>query len=300
MNNEEIVVQIQQGVNVSENTLKLYQNNLPIIKMIIRPYTEYEEEADLLQESYFSLIKAIEKFDVSMGYKFTTYLHQWVLQGVRKYIADNGRIVRIPINFMAEINRYKRFVAEYYSINGSYPTTDTICIELGLTEKQVVEIMLYKQSVRSIDEEIELENDTITLSDTLASPEQLENECIDEMYADYEKGELWRICESYTTEIENEVLQMRFRENKTLNEIAKVKNLSKQRIRDIEQTAIRKLRKGKAKRHLETKLYIVSEERYSTSLRSFKEHDFTSSIERRVMRMEEIREQMKEKYPDFL
>ena len=72
MNNEEIVVQIQQGVNVSENTLKLYQNNLPIIKMIIRPYTEYEEEADLLQESYFSLIKAIEKFDASMGYKFTT------------------------------------------------------------------------------------------------------------------------------------------------------------------------------------------------------------------------------------
>ena len=112
MNNEEIVVQIQQGVNVSENTLKLYQNNLPIIKMIIRPYTEYEEEADLLQESYFSLVKAIEKFDASMGYKFTTYLHQWVLQGVRKYIADNGRIVRIPINFMAEINRYKRFVAQ--------------------------------------------------------------------------------------------------------------------------------------------------------------------------------------------
>ena len=294
MSNEEIVALIKKDVNKQENLLTLYNQNLPMIKRIAKPYTTYEEEADLLQQSYFSLLEAVERYELDKEASFLTYLLIWVRQGIVRYIEDNGRVVRLPSFFVQRISKYKKFVADFITVNGRNPTVEEISQKLVLSPEQIEEVVLYAQQPTSLDKEVGIvDNDSFTLADTLTSPGDLEEEIVEGIYADYEKIALWEICQKYLSDNENTIIEERFRNEKTLQQIADQQGITRERVRKMEHKALSRLRRGKALRELKERLYVIENSTFNSSLRSYREHHFTSEVERRVLRLEEIKEEMK-------
>ena len=106
MSNEEIVQEIQNGINVTENMELLYRQNMPLIRRFIKPYSHYENMEDLEQESYFGLFEATKNYDPNKEVKFITYARFWIVQAVSRYIQCNTPAVRIPSGLNGKIKRY--------------------------------------------------------------------------------------------------------------------------------------------------------------------------------------------------
>lgn len=297
VDNEILIEQIKQHPdNEADLIYKLYENNLPVIKKIAKPYSEYEPLEDLLQQSYFGLLKAIERFEPDKGYKFMTYAGTWIKQSIQRYVEESGRTIRLPAHFMQKIGQYKKYFAMYFQEQGKAPTIKETAEALGVPESTIEEIKLHLQPLNSLDEEIETETDSVSLSDMIASPEELEEETIDRLYAKYQQITLWDICEQFTTEREMEVLRARFQDNKSYRQISNDMQVSFECVRQIEKKTLRKLGIGKARKELQNRLYIEDSLKYGSGLQSYKEHDFTSSVERRILNRERIREELEKKY----
>lgn len=95
MSNEELVERIRNGYHVTENMQVLYENNLPLIKKFIKPYTYYESEEDLLQEAYFGLWEAVRHYESAENVLFMTYARYWIKQSIQRYMENSGSILRI-------------------------------------------------------------------------------------------------------------------------------------------------------------------------------------------------------------
>ena len=158
--------------------------------------------------------------------------------------------------------------------------------------------MLQMKPIRSLDETIETDADIMTLKDALASAENLEKNTIDRIYADYQQTAVWNICKKYISEKNFLILEASFLKGKSQKQIAADMGLSIQRVQQIESESLKKLRLGKAKKELYAKLFIEENQKYGTGLDSFRTHNFTSSTERRILRKEEIREEIWQKYKD--
>lgn len=295
--NEALIEQIQKHPdNETDLIYQLYENNLPLIKKIAMPYSEYEPLEDLLQQSYFGLLEAVKRFEPDKGYKFMTYAGTWIKQGIQRYIEESGRTIRLPAHFIQKLGQYKKYFAMYFQEHCKAPTTKEAAEALGIPESTIEEIKLHLQPLKSLDEEIETEADSVSLSDIIASPEELEAETIDRLYTEYQQITLWDICEQFTTEREEEVLKARFQDNKSYRQISDDMQVSFERVRQIEQKTLRKLGMGKARKELQNRLYIEDNLKYGSGLESYKEHDFTSSVERRILNRERIREELEKKY----
>ena len=133
MNNEEIVSEIRAGRSVSENMEILYTRNLPLIKKFIKPYTAYECETDLLQESYFGLWEAVQHYETSANVRFMTYAEYWIRQSVQRYLEKCGSMVRIPGHTRQKIARYKKTVQELEQELGRVPTDNEIADKMRVS-----------------------------------------------------------------------------------------------------------------------------------------------------------------------
>jgi RNA polymerase primary sigma factor len=299
LDNEKILQKIKRGESANElrSDLKLlYEGNLPFIRKICRPYAAYVPLDDLLQESYFALLEAVDHFDPDKG-KFVTCLSTYVKKTVLCYIANKEQSVRIPINYAMEIRRYKRFVLNFYTENGRPPTDDEVRSALKVSQKRIENYKKYGQRMESLDEVRQTENDTYTLADTLQSDFSLENECVDNLYTEYEKNELWGILERHMTDRERNILIDRFQNNMTLQQIADKNNLTRERIRQILALSLQKLKHGKASRELKEKLYIIENAgNYGCGYGAFSNHEFSSIVERKAMRMVTLQEEYANKY----
>lgn len=297
IDNETLIEQIKKHPdNETDLIYQLYENNLPMIKKIAKPYSEYEPLEDLLQQSYFGLLEAIKRFEPDKGYKFMTYAGTWIKQSIQRYIEESGRTIRLPAHFIQKIGQYRKYFAMYFQEQGKAPTIKEAAEALGVPESTIEEIKLHLQPLKSLDEEIETETDSVSLSDMIASPEELEEETIDRLYTEYQQITIWDICEQFTEERGTEVLKARFQDNKTYRQISEEMKISFERVRQIEQKTLRKLGMGKARKELQNRLYIEDSLKYGSGLQSYKEHDFTSSVERRILNQERIREELEKKY----
>ena len=126
MTNEQIVCAIRNGYSVTDYMQLLYESNMPLIKKFIKPYTAYECEADLLQESYFGLWEAVQHYETSENVRFMTYAQYWVVQSVQRYLEKCGSTVRIPSHTRQRIGRYKKTVQELEQELGRVPTDNEI------------------------------------------------------------------------------------------------------------------------------------------------------------------------------
>lgn len=304
MSNEEIVSEIRAGRSVSENMEILYTRNLPLIKKFIKPYTAYECEADLLQESYFGLWEAVQHYETSKNVRFSTYMKYWIVQSVQRYLEKCGSTVRIPSHTRAKMSRIQRATSQLRQEQGREPTAADIAALLGVSVEEVQEIQGYSQSVLSLDTPI-AEDNSLTLADTLQADLSLENDTVDKIYSEHSKNELWGIVERYTATRENGIIKEIFLHGKTMAQVAREQGLSFDRIRQIKEKGLRRLRIGKAKRELLEKFDIVESRLYRGGMENYKEHGTSiveylaiqklEAVERYERHLAEIEERRKER-----
>lgn len=290
MTNEQIVEKIRNGYSVTENMQLLYESNLPLIKRIIKPYTAYENAEDLLQETYFGLWEAVQHYETSENVMFMTYARFWIKQSVQQYIEKCSSVVRTPSHTRQKIARYKKTVDKLLQANMRTPTDEEVAGDLGVNVSEVQKIKGYMQEIVSIDSPLSVDEE-LTLGDSLQADFCLEDDTIDKMYAEYSKNELWNIVEHYTGDRENHIIKEYFVHNKSMPEIAKEQSITVNRVREVKEAGLRKLRMGKAKRELLEKFEVVESGMYKTGFNSFNQHNFTSRVEFIAIRKAEIREE---------
>ena len=278
MTNEMLVERIRGGFSVSENMQSLYEGNLPLIKKFIKPFTAYECEADLLQESYFGLLAAVKRYETDRNVQFMTFAQYWIKQSVQRYLENCGSTVRIPTHTRAKMSRIRKAISQLRQEQGRQPVPTEIAALLGVSMEEVQEIQGYMQSVISLDTPI-AEDNSLTLADTLQADLSVENDTVDKIYSEHSKNELWGIVERYTATRENDIIKEIFLHNKTMSAVAREQGVTIERVRQTKEKGLRRLRMGKAKRELLEKFDIAEAGLFRGGLNNYKEHNFTSIVE---------------------
>lgn len=279
MTNEELVLQIQQGIDEKENLGKLYQQNLPLINRIIAPYVDECngcEMDDLLQEAYFGLVAVVKKWDDSQGYLFMTYAQWYIKSRVQRYIESSGRVRRIPSFMIERVSKYKRFIVEYQKENDGYkPSKQQVMHNLEITSGQynlMLKTIAESKSV-SLEEKIAGDADGISMGEVIPDKTNVEEAVIDL----FMKSELWKQVDLLPKE-QSEILHMKFEQEMNLENIGYILNRDKCAIKQEQKKAYYALRGNTILRRLAPAYGYDSGEVYHDSLSSFKIHQ-SSKVE---------------------
>ncbi|HET9441784.1 MAG TPA: RNA polymerase sigma factor RpoD [Acidimicrobiales bacterium] len=232
--------QIQDGMRATD---ALIQANLRLVVSIAKRYRSRPMQfLDLIQEGNLGLMRAVEKFDHTKGFKFSTYATWWIRQAITRAIADQARTIRIPVHMMETINKVSRVQRQMVQELGRDPTLDELALRLGMSEERVRECLRISEDVVSLEQPVG-EEDDFSLSDVIedkeavvpadAAARTMLNEAVKEVL-------------SQLSDREQDVIRLRFGlddgQMRTLEEVGKEFGVTRERIRQIEAKTLAKLR----------------------------------------------------------
>lgn len=239
MTNEALINRIQRGEAVNESITALYENNLPFLRLCVRPYKVFYSESDLLQEAFLGLYVAALKYDQSKDAAFLSYAEFWIRQSVQRAIENTGDLIRVSVNKRQQVFQYRR-ILDHYHRTGATATDADICNLLGVSEATLDRIRhadSIMQTPKSLDTPLTHEDDSSTLADMVASPDDFTEAILDRV----EVGQLRRVLENCLDDLpEHEafVIRQHYFEGRALGDIARELGKSPCRISGVKKSAL--------------------------------------------------------------
>lgn len=225
---------------------KIISSNLRLVSHFAKKFSrnDWQLFEDLLQEGSIGLSKALEKFDETKGFKFSTYASWWIRQAIQRYLQDHSRTIRIPVHAQEQINKIHKAKRELYGNNEEELVSD-ISDMTGMTDDKIEEMQVIGQHIMSLSDVI---GEDGTLEDILISMDTINPE------EESQRASEAKILNEILSELdpkEERVIRMRFgigvEKDHTLEDIARQMDLTRERIRQIENKALNKLKRKKRK-----------------------------------------------------
>ncbi len=228
---------------------QMIEANLRLVVSIAKRHIGYGLDLEeLVQEGNLGLIKAVERFDVTRGRKFSTYATFWIRQAMMRALADKGRTVRLPVHLGTKINRLKRLHTQLFDALGREPTRAELAERMGVPVTRVQELLSLGQPIWSLDTPIG-EDEEVTLADAVLDERAGPDEVVCEAMAQEELGAQVQAMFAGLTERERSVVILRFGldghgEGRTLQAVGHLLGITRERVRQLEAHALSKLREA--------------------------------------------------------
>lgn len=288
MNNEQLVARIMAGENEAENMLQLWKQNKGFIAMIARRYSAGAEMEDLEQEGYIALCEAARHYESDRGASFISYAAFWIKRRMR-ICADNNRTVRLSFNAGDEVRQYQKIMREYRQEYGCDPSDRELCGFLYVSREKLDQIRKAAQmgNIRSLDESVQGMDGDISIGDTVASSEDMEEDTIREIDKERMKRELWLAVDQLPGDLPAAV-RLRYENGLTLEKTGQALGVNRERARQLESKAMRILRQP----HRCTRFrgyfeeYLSAAPIHHVGVSSF-QTTWTSEVEREALRWAE-------------
>ena len=252
------IKEINRNMSMGETKMRrakkdMVEANLRLVISIAKKYTNRGLQfLDLIQEGNIGLMKAVDKFEYRRGYKFSTYATWWIRQAITRSIADQARTIRIPVHMIETINKLNRISRQMLQENGKEPSPEELSEKMDMPEEKIRKVLKIAKEPISTETPIGDEDDT-TLGDFIEDP--LQDSPIDAATENNLHDATDGVLSSLTAR-EAKVLRMRFgigmNTDHTLEEVGKQFDVTRERIRQIEAKALRKLRHPSRSGHLKT------------------------------------------------